>query len=199
MASADSREVGVARVYARAMLHLAAAQGQEDELLGELAGLGKAVAGDAELAAFLASPLVSSEARAQVIEKVFRQRASDLLVDALEVINGKGRLGLLPAIVEAYRGEYRELRGLVDARVTTAVPLSKAQRESLAAAVAKLTGKQPELIESVDPSILGGLVVEVSGEKIDSSLAMRLRDVGMHLAQRAALELHRGAHLVEKG
>jgi F-type H+-transporting ATPase subunit delta len=164
MANDYSREAGVARVYARAMLDLAAAQGQEDELLAELAALGEAVAGDPELAAFLASPLVSGEARAEVLEKVFRRRASDLLVDALEVINRKGRLGLLPAIVEAFRGEYRELRGLVDVRVTSAVPLSQAQRTSLAAALAKLTGKKPELIERVDPSILGGLVVEVAGE-----------------------------------
>ncbi|HEV3455305.1 MAG TPA: ATP synthase F1 subunit delta [Thermoanaerobaculia bacterium] len=197
MANDYSREAGVARVYARAMLDLAAAQGQEDELLAELQALGEAVAGDPELAAFLASPLVSGEARAEVLEKVFRRRASDLLVDALEVINRKGRLGLLPAIVEAFRGEYRELRGLVDARVTSAVPLSQAQRTSLAAALAKLTGKQPELIERVDPSILGGLVVEVAGEKSDSSLSSRLRDVAMHLAQRAALELHRGTRLVE--
>jgi F-type H+-transporting ATPase subunit delta len=197
MANDYSREAGVARVYARAMLDLAAAQGQEDELLAELQALGEAVAGDPELAAFLASPLVSGEARAEVLEKVFRRRASDLLVDVLEVINLKGRLGLLPAIVEAFRGEYRELRGLVDVRVTSAVPLSQAQRTSLAAALAKLTGKKPELIERVDPSILGGLVVEVAGEKSDSSLSSRLRDVAMHLAQRAALELHRGARLVE--
>ena len=202
MANVDSREAGVARVYARAMLDLAAAQGQADDLLAELAALGDAVSGNPELAAFLASPLVSGAARAEVLEKVFRRRASDLLVDSLEVINRKGRLGLLPAIVEAYRGEYRELRGLVDALVVSAVPLSKAQGAKLAAAVATLTGKQPELIERVDPAILGGLVVEVAGEKIDSSLAARLHDVDAALEQRAALELHRGGRLtagIERG
>ena len=197
MANVDSREAGVAAVYARAMLELAAAQGQEDELLAELHDLSRTVEDDAELATFLASPLVSGEARAEVLEKVFRRRASDLLVDSLEVINRKGRLGLLPAIAAAYRGEYRELRGLVDVRVTTAVPLNEAQRASLSRAVAGFTGKQPELIEHVDPSILGGLMVEVAGEKIDSSLATRLHDVGTSLAQRAAQELHGGARLFE--
>ncbi|HLX08339.1 MAG TPA: ATP synthase F1 subunit delta [Thermoanaerobaculia bacterium] len=192
MANVNGRDLRVARIYAKAMLDLAVAEKQEDGLLDELDELRRAIAGDEELAAFLASPLVSGAARAEVIERVFRRRASDLLVDALEVINRKGRLGLLAAIAVAYRGEYRELRGLVDAQVTTAVPLGKAQRASLAAAVAKLTGKQPDLIERVDPSILGGLVVEVAGEKIDSSLATRLRDVGTILAQRAAVELHRG-------
>jgi F-type H+-transporting ATPase subunit delta len=197
MANVDGRDPGIARVYARAMLDLAAAQGQADDLLAELAELGRAIAGDPDLAAFLASPLVGEQARAEVLEKTFRGRASDLLVDALGVINRKGRLGLLPAIVEAYRGEYRELRGLVDARVTTAVPLAPGQRASLDEAIARFTGKRPELIERVDPAILGGLVVEVAGEKIDTSLATRLQDVGVALAQRAALELHRGAPLVE--
>jgi F-type H+-transporting ATPase subunit delta len=198
MANVDSRDRGVARIYARAILDLAAEQGQEDALLGEIEELGRAVEADAELAAFLASPLVSGQARAEVVEKVFRRRASDLLVDALEVINRKGRLGLLPAIVSAFRGEYRELRGLVDARVVTAVPLSARQRARLVEALARFTGKQPELVEHVDPSILGGLVVEVAGEKFDGSLVTRLHDIGTLLAQRAAQELHRGARLVEE-
>src|SRR5215470_18946939 len=197
MASANSRDLGVARVYAKAMLDLASAQDKVEELERELEELGRLIAGDRELADFLASPLIGAEARAEVLEKVLRGRASDLLVDALGVINRKGRLGLLAAIVEAYRGEVRALRGLVDARVTTAVPLTAAQRAHLAEALAAATGKQPELHERVDPAILGGLVVEVAGEKFDTSLAARLGDVAGALAQRAVLELHRGARLVE--
>jgi F-type H+-transporting ATPase subunit delta len=193
----DGGDLGVPRVYAKAMLDLAVAAGSEEELLGELTGLAGLVAEDPELASFLASPLIEEQPRAAAIEKIFRGRASDLLVDALEVINHKGRLALLPAIAGAYRGELRRLRGLVDVRVTTAVPLSPALRASLAEALARFTGKKPELVENVDPAILGGLVVEVGGEKIDSSLSNQLHDAGVMLAQRAAQELHRGGSLVD--
>ncbi len=193
--ASDGRDLGVPRVYARAMLSLAAAQGRAEELLAELDDLGRIIGGDPELAFFLGSPLVGAEERAAALEKIFRRRASDLLTDSLEVINRKGRLGLLPAIIAAYRGEYRQLRGVVDARVTTAVPLSPALRDSLARAIASFTGKQPELVERVDPALLGGLVVEVAGEKIDTSLATRLHGVGAALAERSALELHRGTAL----
>ena len=74
--------------------------------------------------------------------------------------------------------------------MTTAVPLTPALRAGLAEALAKFTGKTPDLIERVDPAILGGLVVEVGGEKIDSSLSNQLHDAGLMLAQRAAQELH---------
>ena len=175
MASAQGRDPGIAKVYAKAMLSLAAEPGRAEELLEELAELGRALDGDPELAAFMASPLVGERARAEVLERIFRGRASDLLVDALEVVNHKGRLWLLPQIA--------------------AVPLGAAQRSDLLAALARFTGKRPELIERVDPSILGGLVVEVAGEKIDSSLAARLHDVEAALEQRAALELHHGGSL----
>jgi F-type H+-transporting ATPase subunit delta len=193
----DGGDLGVPRVYAKAMLDLAAAAGREEDLLGELTDLARLVAADPELASFLASPLIEEQPRAAAIEKIFRGRASDLLADSLQVINHKGRLALLPAIAEAYSGEFRRLRGLVDVRVTTAVPLSPALRASLAEALAKFTGKKPELVEKVDPAILGGLVVEVGGEKIDSSLSNQLHDAGLILAQRAARELHGGGSLVE--
>jgi F-type H+-transporting ATPase subunit delta len=193
----DLRDLRLPRVYAKAMLDLAVAQNQADDLLGELSDLARTVAGDPGLATFLASPLVTQRQRGQVLEKVFRGRGSDLLVDSLEVINQKGRLDLLVEIAEAYRREYRELRGLVDARVTTAVPLAAAQRQDLVAAIAGFTGKRPDLIERVDPAILGGIVIEVAGEKIDSSLATRLQDVGALLAARAAKEIHGGASMVE--
>ncbi len=193
----DLRDLRLPRVYAKAMLDLAVAQNQADDLLGELSDLARTVAGDPGLATFLASPLVTQRQRGQVLEKVFRGRGSDLLVDSLEVINQKGRLALLVEIAEAYRREYRELRGLVDARVTTAVPLAAAQRQDLVAAIAGFTGKRPDLIERVDPAILGGIVIEVAGEKIDSSLATRLQDVGALLAARAAKEIHGGASMVE--
>jgi F-type H+-transporting ATPase subunit delta len=193
----EAGELGVPRVYARAILDLAAAGGGEDDLLGELDDLARLIAGDGELATFFATPLVEEQARSEAIETIFRGRASDLLADALQVINRKGRLALLPAIADAYRGELRRLRGRVDARVTTAVPLSQAQRESLQAALARFSGKAADLVEKVDPGILGGLVVEVGGEKIDSSLSNQLHDAGVMLAGRAAQELHRGGSLAD--
>jgi F-type H+-transporting ATPase subunit delta len=193
----EGRDLGVPRVYAKAMLDLAVAQNQADELLAELTDLGHVIAADPELGVFLGSPLVAGGVRAEALEKIFRRRASDLLADSLEVINAKGRLGLLPQIIDAYRGEFRALRGMVDARVVSAVPLTPALRANLIAAIASFTGKTPDLAERVDPAILGGLVVEVAGEKIDSSLMSRLHDVSSVLAQRAAHELHRGISMVE--
>lgn len=192
MASIDERSLALGRVYAKAILDLAEQQGQSVPLLEELSELAGLLDRDAELANFFSSPLIEPEVREPVIEKVFRGRASDLLVDTLQVINRKGRFGMMRAIAEAYRMEYRDLHGLVDAKVRTAVPLSVAQRAALQTAVAHFTGKQPSLIEKVDPALIGGMVVEVAGKKIDSSVAYRLRQMGAALDRRASQEIQRG-------
>jgi F-type H+-transporting ATPase subunit delta len=191
MASVDDRELALGRIYAKAMLDLAEERGEADALLDELAAVVEYLDRDPDFERFLASPLIDEKDRAASVETLLRGRASDLLVDALQVINRKGRLGALRAIAEAYRQEHRDLRGLVDVYVKTAVPLTGPLRERLAAAVVRFTGKRPDLFERVDPAILGGMVVDVAGQKIDASVAARLREMGAALARRASEEIFR--------
>lgn len=193
MASIDDRSLGLGRLYAQAILDLADEQGQADELLEELTELARFLESHPELGELFGSPLVEEEARARTIEKIFRGRASDLLVDALQVINRKGRLGSLRAIAEAYRQELRDRRGMVDAVVRTAVPLTEDLRSRLTDSLARHTGKKPTLIEKIDPSLIGGMIVEVAGTKIDTSVASRLKGLGAALERRASEEIHRGA------
>jgi F-type H+-transporting ATPase subunit delta len=193
MSNVDDRSLGLGRLYARSILDLAEEQGGADVLLDELTGLAQYLESNSELETFFGSPLVEDETRARTIEKIFRGRASDLLVDALQVINRKGRLGALRAIAEAYRQELRDRRGLVDAVVRTAVPLNDSLRAGLTDSLARFTGRQPTLIEKVDPALIGGMVVEVAGTKIDTSVASRLKGLGAALERRASEEIHRGA------
>ncbi|HBL30700.1 MAG TPA: ATP synthase F1 subunit delta [Acidobacteria bacterium] len=192
MAKAD-RNLGLGRLYAKALLDLAEEKGQADELLEELTALSGYLASHPELEELFGSPLVEKEARGRTIEKIFRGNASDLLVDALQVIHRKGRLGSLRAITEACRQELRDRRGMVDAQVRTAVPLTADLRAKLTASLARFTGRKPTLFEKVDPSLIGGIVVEVAGTKIDTSVASRLRGLGAALERRASEEIHRGA------
>jgi F-type H+-transporting ATPase subunit delta len=191
--SVDDRNLGLGRLYAKALLDLAEEQGSADELLDELKDLALYLEGNPELVHVFGSPLVEGTDRAQTLEKAFRGRASDLLVDALQVINRKGRLGSLRAIAEAYRQELRDRRGQVDVHVRTAVPLNEGLRARLSESLAQFTGRKPTLIEKVDPSVIGGLVVEVAGTKIDTSVASRLKGLGAALERRASEEIHRGA------
>jgi F-type H+-transporting ATPase subunit delta len=195
---ANDRELSIAGIYSKAMLDLAEQQGEADSLLEELQGLVEYLGRNPELERFLASPLVEDEDRGKVLEKAFRGKTSDLLLDSLQVVNRKGRLSLLRAIVEGYLTEHRKLRGMVEARVRTAVPLSEALRARVRESVARHTGRQPILIEKVDPALIGGIVIEVGDEKIDGSVAHKLSELGKALELRASQEIVRSRAYVSQ-
>lgn len=199
MPRADERLIALARVYSGAMLELTERTGQADELLQELLDLASLVERDHDLAAFLTSPLVETETRREVIEKLFRGRASDLLVDSLQVINGKERLALLSTIAETFRRSLEELRGRVEVRVRSAVPLSGDLRAALVETVRRDTGKEPRLAEAVDGSLIAGLVIRVGDQKFDGSAANQLRKLAAALLERASQEIQQGAPLVDAG
>lgn len=195
MSSFDDKTLAVAKVYAAAMLDLAAKRGEADELGDELHQMVRLAERDPRFARFLADPLADAGERRESIEKMFRGQASDLLVDSLQVLNRKGRFGILPAITQVYHQELDRLRKRVEVQVTSAVPLTDELRHRLAAAVEGQTGRKARLDERVDESLLGGMVVQIGDRKIDASVTTRLEGLAAAMLDRASREIHRGAHV----
>lgn len=189
MSRVDEGSLAVGRVWARSLLQLASAEGREEEVLAELAAVAGAVTADENTVDFFASPLVDPESRRNALEGAFRGQLSELVVDTLQVMNRKGRLGLVTAVAEAYREELDAAAGRVEARVVSAVPLSESTRASLAAAASRWTGKAVRMREEVDPGILGGLILEVGDQKIDTSVANAVDSVRDDLLARTETEM----------
>lgn len=192
MAAVSGQQLAVARVYADAMIRLAEAQGEVDLLLTELQEFAAQVEGDEEFRTFISSPTIKAETRKRVLEKILRGRYSDLLVDSVQVLNRKGRLELIRAVALAYSRAHEKLRGRVEVHVCTATPLTAALREKLTVLTARRTGREPHLIETVDDSLIGGLVVRIGDEKFDASVATKLKTLGRALRDRASREIHSG-------
>ncbi len=97
------------------------------------------------------------------------------MANTLAVMARAGRLRALPALISAFRTRAAASRGEDSAQVTAAHPLSEAQRAALAEKLRARTGRGVALDVRVDPSLLGGLVVRIGSEQIDSSLRTRLQ------------------------
>lgn len=197
MPNVSDQELALARVYATAMLQLAESLGETDALLEELRDFAGRVEKDADLRGFLSSPVVDAKTRQETLEKLFRGRRSDLFVDAVQVLNRKGRLNLMEAVAEVYYLELEELRGRVEVHVRTAAPLTRRLREKLREMAKAQTGKEVDLVESVDESLIGGLVVQMGDRKLDASVATRLKRLSAALADRASFEIHSGTSFVD--
>lgn len=195
MAGQDDKTLAVARPYAAALLDLAGEAGVADQVRDELAEIERLLAEDAAFREFLTDPAIDTQERTTSLERMFRGRAHDLVVDTLQVMNRKGRIALVPAMAAGYRAAHDRLAGRVEVRVTSAVELSAEQRRQLTAAIAAGTGLTPSLVEQVDPALLGGLVVVLGDRKADASVATRLRNLSEALRARASRQLRSGSHV----
>ena len=193
------QEIAIASVYARATLQLAEARGEADLVLDEVESLAAQMDRDRQFDSFMHSPLIEPETRSGSLDRIFSGRMNEVLLDALQVMNRKGRSTLVRAFVEAYRREFEEHRGQIRARVRSAVPLSDELRQQLARAVSDYTGKIAKLDERVDESLIGGLVLLIGDRKIDTSVVREIRGVEQRLSDRASQEIHSGRTYIEDG
>ncbi|NOX57841.1 MAG: ATP synthase F1 subunit delta [Planctomycetes bacterium] len=197
MAKFEHGSIAIADSYARTLLELAESSGQSDEVAEDFAEFAKLLDSDAPFAQFMDSQAIDASDREKVLEKSFRGRMNDLLLSTIQVVNRKGRCELLSLIRERFRLALEESRNQVDVQVTSAVTLSEPLRERLREVTAKISGKEVHLIENVDPSILGGLVVRMGDEKIDASTIHQIKGLKMALAIRASDEIHSGRSFAE--
>lgn len=161
--------------YALALFELANDAKTIDQVEASLATVRQALAESAEFKALTASPLVS---RGQAAKAVLAT-ADALGVDAttknfLGVLAENRRLGELPAIIRAFRQLASRYRGETTAEVTSAHPLTDEQVDALKQQLRSRVGRDVSVDLSVDPELLGGLVVRIGSQMIDSSIRTRL-------------------------
>lgn len=192
MLAVDEVGVAIAAVYAKALLELAGESGVQEAALQELDELVAYANRDPAFEQFLTSTVVDADARRDSLEKMLRGKVSDLVLDAVQVLNGKGRLSLLEEVCRQYRLAIERLRNQLEVTVTSAVPLSDEATESLRQALKRHTGAQAILSERVDPSLIGGMVVRIEDEKIDFSVSRKLQGFRQTLLARASREIHGG-------
>jgi F-type H+-transporting ATPase subunit delta len=176
-------EVTAARRYGRALLEVAfqSAQGDPGGLRRELAAAAALIEAQGELSEALASPAVPWEAKRKVVEAVW-SGASPLLRRLLVLLVERGRIALLPAIADTYALLWNAARGVLPAEATSAVALSPEQLEAVQRALGRATGRDVELSATVDPQVLGGLLVRVGGQIYDGTVRGRLRALRERLA-----------------
>jgi F-type H+-transporting ATPase subunit delta len=167
--------VHIARPYASALFDLASGEGNVATVESGLQSITRLIGESADFARFLNSPVIASDDKATAMEAILTKASADKTVaNFVRVVARQGRLFALPVIITQFRELAAKARGETAAEVTSAAPLSKEQLASLAETLKGKLGKTVTLTEHVDPSLIGGLVVKVGSQMIDSSLKTKL-------------------------
>ena len=168
--------------YAAALFDLAEGGKSLDTTAKDLAGLKKAIAESADLRALLTAPQISREDAGKAMFTLGGAMGlSELVQRFLGVLAENGRLGVLPDVIRQYDAMLAAHKGSAVAQVTSAHKLSAEQTKELKAKLKARTGQAMDLDVTVDPSILGGLVIRIGSEQIDSSVRTRLERLGQQM------------------
>jgi F-type H+-transporting ATPase subunit delta len=165
-----------------ASLDAADARGELEGVEDELFRFGRIVAGDPELSRVLSDRTGPAEGKTALLDRLLGRKVSPVTAQLLRnVLTGSGVITAENAI-ERLSEAASARRGRSVAYVTTAVPLTAAQEQRLVAVLGRLYGRTIGLQVSVDPDVLGGLVIRVGDEVIDGSIAHRLEAAGRRFA-----------------
>jgi F-type H+-transporting ATPase subunit delta len=186
--------LAAADIYAEALLELANERDVAEDLFEEFHSLVEYINSDDEFRGFMASFAVDDDDRREVLRRVFKERLSEILLNLMLVLNDHNRAGIVPLVFERFKKLYDEQLNRQDVEVKSAVPLTDEHRAKLSAAVKELTGKQAVLVEDVDPSVLGGVVVQVGDRQFDGSLRTKLSRMREFVIERGRQEILSGKH-----
>ena len=184
MADTSQLISGVAERYASSLFELALEQNAVDAVAADLGRFQAMIDESVDLKRLVASPVFSAEDQLKAIVAINAKAGIGGLVgNFLKVVTSNRRLFAVPGMIAAYRQIAARHRGEVTADVTSAHALTAAQENELKAALHGVTGKTVSLSVTVDPSILGGLVVKVGSRQIDTSLRTKLSTLKLALKE----------------
>lgn len=128
---------------------------------------------------------LAKEERTAILDGALRGQVHPYVLNFLKILCERGALHEFEGCVSAFTALYNQAHGIVEASVTTGVPLEAEQRTRLIDKLSVMTGKRIVLSEKVDPGVVGGVMLEMNGKRYDNTLRHRLEAIHAALTAEA--------------
>jgi len=169
----------IASRYAKSLIDLAIEQDKLERVKDDVASFDAAIDGSRDFLVFLKSPVIDISKKKSILKLLFDDKYDVLTVKFLELLTQKQREALLPEVADHFMVQYRKLKHISTARITSAVVLTD---EILATVKERLEKsgvayENVELETKVDPKLIGGFILEFGDYVYDTSIAYKLDEV----------------------
>lgn len=170
---------GIHARYANATYMAASKAGLLEKVEGELAGLAKSAKESPAFASFLENPLIPRDQKSKQIEGLLKSKVSPITLNLCTTMAGNAKLNDLPKVADTYAKLMKAKRGQVDAVIISAEPLTSAVSSQIAAAIKSNSkgAKDVVITSQVDPSIIGGIQVQIGDQFLDLSIKSRIEEI----------------------
>ncbi|MCM3747600.1 F0F1 ATP synthase subunit delta [Paenibacillus pasadenensis] len=169
-----SRDTVIAKRYAQALYEVAGSQGIVSEVRQQLELVSEALASDADIQRFLATPGIESSVKIDLIKKAIGDRVSSIVLNTVKVLIERGRYSAVRDVYAAYSRIADEASGESRATIYTALPLQAAELSKVVQQFSAISGKRIIGEQVVDPSLIGGVKVRIGDKIYDGSLSGKL-------------------------
>jgi F-type H+-transporting ATPase subunit delta len=169
--------VGVAqRVYAEALLEAARDEKRVDRVREDFDEFAAALAGSDELQRFLRNPQIESQTKRQALEDLLG-KADELFLNFVRLLADKNRIAELDEVHEEWGRLLAREERVLELELTTAVELSDKEAARVVKQIEEASGRSVEATRTVDPDLIGGLVVQAGSLRLDASVRGRLEQL----------------------
>ena len=171
-----------AKMYGGSLYDLAAEEGLETRILGELDEVQQLLKQNPDYLRLLSTPSIPKKERCGLLDEALRGQVHLYVLNFLKILCEKGTLRELSGCARAYRIRYNQAHGILEATAISAVPLTEQQRAALHANLESLTGKTIDLKTKVDAKVLGGIRLDIEGTELDGTVQNRLASLRRDIA-----------------
>lgn len=172
----------VVQRYAEALFQVAEAQGALEKVDQDLAAIAQILSDHPDMSRLWESSVVSTEDKKQIVKQLFEGKIEGITYNTLLLMFDKQRGDCVSALQQAFRKLFDAYRKRLKVNVKTVMPLAAETADELRRALAKATEREIELEATLDPDLIGGIVVTVGDKVIDNSLRGRLEALARTLA-----------------
>jgi ATP synthase F1 delta subunit len=172
----------IARVYARSLFEVAREQDKLEVVRDQLGEFADALAGSHELQVFFFSPYFSTQEKKDGLHRTV-EGADETLSNFLELLLENHRMPVVFRVRREFDRLWDEANDLLPVQITSAVTLDESVSRRIGDEIGRQTGKQVELTSTVDPDVIGGIVLRVGNSILDASIRNRLETLRKQVAK----------------
>ena len=173
----------LAKEYGEALYELARDEDLRPQFLEERREIRDCVSGQPDFIRLLCSRAIERKTRIQIIQDTFGGQAHPYIVSFMKLLVEKEHFDAFLMCCQWFHDRYNEDYGIVEAHVTSAIPLTPPELDALCERLETISGHRVDIIADVDPAVIGGVRVEMDGRRYDNTIQNRLGRLRRSLKQ----------------
>ncbi len=167
----------LAKRYSKSLIDLATEKNVLPAIAADMELIMNTVDENRDLGNMLRNPLIHADKKAEILRQIFSAKVNDMTMSFIDIIARKRRESNLPAIAKEVVDQYRTIRGYTQAILTSAVGIDETLRKQIIDIVKNETKSEVELIEKINPDLIGGFILRFDDNQYDTTVSRSLRSL----------------------